>query len=251
MGSRTWIKIYCDKWLNGTIREESLEVRAVWIDLLVLAGSGKYGDSGEVKITDRVGFLDQQLADLMQISVQKWVACKKKLVETDRVEVLENNIIHIINWNRYQSEYERTKQYSVRKTTLKTTNQTTTNHTDGDRDMRLEKENRDRDTPLNPPTVSQFLTLEKVIEAYEENILLNGVISEEMRNELTIACGLYSAQWVYDAIAEALRQNQPTWRYMGGILKNWDRERKFGKDTKNKKDPDKYVKGKYGNRVLR
>lgn len=70
MGSRTWIKIYCDQWLNGTIREDSPELRGIWVDLLALAGSGKYGDSGEIKITDRVGFLDKQLADLLQISLQ-------------------------------------------------------------------------------------------------------------------------------------------------------------------------------------
>jgi DnaD/phage-associated family protein len=220
MGSRTWIKIYCDKWLNGTIREESLEVRAVWVDLLVLAGSGRYGDSGEVKITDRVGFLDQQLADLMQISVQKWVACKKKLVETDRVEVSENNIIRIKNWVRYQSEYERTKQYSVRKSTLETTTKTTV----GDRDKRLEIENRDRDTPLNPPV---SLSLEQVIEVYEKNICLNGtIISEETENQLKFAVQQFSAAWVIDAIREACLQNNPTLRYIDGILRTWRKEGK-------------------------
>ena len=224
MGSRTWIKIYCDKWLNGTIREETLEVRAVWVDLLVLAGSGKYGDSGEVKITDRVGFLDQQLADLMQISVQKWVACKKKLIKTDRVEVSEKNVIRIINWSRYQSEYERTKQYSVRKTTLKTTAKTTANHTDGDRDYRLEKENRDRDNPPLSPQGRPSSSLESVINAYQKNILLDGTITEEMEHELKVACRIYTPGWVADAIKEAILQNQPTWRYIVGILQNWSKE---------------------------
>ena len=46
MTSRTWIKVYCDKWLSGTIREEQPDVRSVWIDLLTLAGSGQFGDIG-------------------------------------------------------------------------------------------------------------------------------------------------------------------------------------------------------------
>lgn len=235
MGSRTWIKIYCDKWLNGTIREETLEVRAVWVDLLVLAGSGRYGDSGEVKITDSVGFLDQQLADLMQISVQKWVACKKKLVETDRVEVLEKNVIRIKNWTRYQSEYERTKQYSVRKNTLKTTVETTANHTDGDRDKRIEIENRDGDPPFNPPSHQSLsqkeeLTISDVIAAYQENILLGGTVTEEMEYELKMACREppkgYSPAWVMDAVREAITANEPSWRYIVGILRNWSVEGK-------------------------
>ena len=206
---------------------------------MVVAGSGRYGDSGEIKITDRVGYLDQQLADLFQISVQKWVACKKKLVETDRVEVSENNVIRIKNWGKYQSEYERQKPYRERESTIessqngcnqklqdKVTDTLVTKSTTGDRDRdyRLEKENRDRETPLNPPTVCP--SLESIINAYQDNILLGGTVSEEMENELTGACRRYTPAWVADAMKEALFANQPTWRYIIGILQNWSKEGK-------------------------
>jgi DnaD/phage-associated family protein len=241
MGSRTWIKIYCDKWLNGTLREETPEFRGIWVDLLVLAGSGKYGDSGEIKITDQVGFLDQQLADLLQISVQKWVACKKKLIETDRVEVGNENVIVIKNWSKYQSEYRRQKPYRQDETTIKpppekcnqklqqeVTEDFVTKSTTGERDKRLEiieEEIRDS-TPLNPPV---SLSLEQVIEVYEKNICLNGTtINEETENQLKFAVDQFSAPWVIDAIREACLQNQPTLRYIGGILRTW---RKEGKHT--------------------
>lgn len=111
MGSRTWIKIYCDKWLAGTLREETLELRGVWIDLLALAGSGKFGDSGEIKFSDNTGFLDAQIADLLSISRQKWAGLKRKLILTNRIMVEKHNIIKVVNWQKYQSEYERTKKY--------------------------------------------------------------------------------------------------------------------------------------------
>ncbi len=261
MGSRTWIKIYCDKWLNGTIREESLEVRAVWVDLLVLAGSGNYGDSGEIKITNQVGFLDQQLADLMQISVQKWVACKKKLVETDRVWLKNGNIIVIKNWSKYQSEYERQRAYRQLdaannqdsgscnqklqdKVTTESYNPPTELASNSPvppspiplspltpleiRDYRLEIENRDRDTPLNPP-VSSSLSIKEVTELYQENILLGATAPEDMESELNIACGRYSPAWVRDAIKESCLQNHPAWPYIVGILKHWQR---YGKGAK-------------------
>lgn len=244
MGSRTWIKIYCDRWLNGTIREETPEIRGIWVDLLVLAGSGKYGDSGEIKITDHVGFLDEQLADLLQISRQKWVTIKKKLMQTDRVIVKNNNIIAIKKWSKYQSEYERQRQYhqlgSESDTGLEkcnkilqpdVTTEAVIKDTARERDKRLEKETIERDTPLNPP-VSQFSETE-VIGAYEENILLGGTINEEMEYELKVACGRYSSAWVMDAIKEALAQNQPTWRYIVGILRNWAKERR-GKSLQSK-----------------
>ncbi|MCJ7457410.1 MAG: hypothetical protein MUP17_00240 [candidate division Zixibacteria bacterium] len=83
----------------------------------------------------------------------------------------------------------------------------------------------EKDTPLNPP-VSQSLSTKEVITAYQENILLGGTVNEEMEYELSAACARYSQSWVMDAIREALAQNQPFWRYIVGILKNWQRDGK-------------------------
>jgi len=230
MGSRTWIKIYCDKWLNGTIRKESPELRGIWVDLLVLAGSGKYGDSGEIKITDHVGFLDEQLADLLKISRQKWATIKKKLMQTDRVIIKNRNIIAIKNWSKYQSEYERQRGYrqlddtiddNVENSNQKLQPEVTPQSTARDRDKRLE--NRDRDT------VSQYPSIEDAIEVYKKNITLNEELSEDMENELKIACAQFSPAWVVDAIKEACHMNNRTWRYIAGILKNW---RRYGKGAK-------------------
>jgi len=247
MGSRTWIKIYCDKWLNGTIRDETPELRGIWIDLLVLAGSGKYGDEGEIKITDHVGFLDQQLADLLQISLQKWVACKKKLVQTDRVCIENRNIVAIKNWSKYQSEYHRQKPYREGATQIQdtidndpensnqrlqhqVTEDAVTKGTTRDRDKRLEKEIRERDykeeTKQEESSVRFLKSKEEVITLYQENVLLGATISEDMEAELKTACGRYSPDWVYDAIREAIAQNHPDWRYIVGVLRNWS---KYGK----------------------
>ena len=80
----------------------------------------------------------------------------------------------------------------------------------------------DKDTPLIPP-----VSLSDVIEVYEKNICLNGTtISEETENELKLAVQQFSAPWVIDAIREACLQNQPTLRYIGGILRTWRKEGK-------------------------
>jgi len=227
MGSRTWIKIYCDRWLNGSIRDETPELRGIWVDLLVLAGSGKYGDSGEIKITDQAGFLDKQLADLLQISVQKWVACKKKLIQTDRVCVKNRNIIAIINWSKYQSEYNRQRVYRQPQDTSDNTPESsnkklqpevTTKSTTRERDKRIEKEIREEEG-------SSSLSKEDVVEAYERTI---GPLSEDMENEIELAVIRFTAQWVIDAIREGVKRNKKTWVYVAGILKNWER---FGKDV--------------------
>lgn len=111
MGSRTWFKVYCNSWLEGTIRKEMPEVRAVWIDLLALAGSGQYGDTGEIKLSNGVGFTDAQIAGILHISVRLWRRAKGRFIETDRIEVTPKGAIHIKNWTKYQSEYRRQKPY--------------------------------------------------------------------------------------------------------------------------------------------
>lgn len=111
MGSRTWIKIYCDNWLEGTISQESLALRGIWIGLLALAGSGKRGDTGLVMAIKGVGFSDSMLAAMLKVTRQRWVYAKKTLQKTDRIAVDKANVITIINWQKYQSEYERQKPY--------------------------------------------------------------------------------------------------------------------------------------------
>ena len=252
MGSRTWIKIYCERWLNGTIREETPELRGIWVDLLVLAGSGKYGDSGEIKITDHIGFLDRQLADLLQISRQKWATIKKKLMQTDRVIIKNSNIIVIKNWSKYQSEYER--QRPQRQETPKPGNkaegvtkgaeESAEESAARERDKRIEIENRDRED-----SSSSSLNKDDAIQSYA---LAFGDPSEDMEKEIELACSQFSASWVIDAIRETISQGKSSWAYTAGILKNW---RKYGKGAKAQEvkqpNPGKYTRGKYGKNVQR
>ncbi|MCJ7669546.1 MAG: DUF4373 domain-containing protein [Dehalococcoidia bacterium] len=71
------------------------------------------------------------------------------------------------------------------------------------------------------------LSLEQVIEVYEKNICLPGtIINEEIENQLKFAVQQFSAPWVIDAIKEAVIANNPTLKYIGGILRTWQKEEK-------------------------
>jgi hypothetical protein len=141
MGSRTWIKVYAEPWLDGSIRQEAPEVRAVFIDLLVLAGSGRFGDRGEVKIAECLGFSDAQLAKIIGVTAKRWRVIRSHLAKAERISVAPNGVITITNWKHYQSEYERQKPN--RKLHQKVTGKVTTGSAPasygGDRD-REEKE---------------------------------------------------------------------------------------------------------------
>lgn len=124
MSSRTWIKVYCDRWLDGSISDEPIHIRGVWVTLLALAGNGKYGDSGTIKALDGVGFNNNQMAAMIKVPLNLWVAAKNRLEKTGRVSISKGNIITIVNWKKYQSEYERTSKYRSKDTAKTTTNDT-------------------------------------------------------------------------------------------------------------------------------
>ena len=74
MGSRIWIKIHCDQWLEGPLRDETPDTRGIWADPLALAGSGKYRGVGKISLQNGVGFSDFQSNNLLKISN---LLCKK------------------------------------------------------------------------------------------------------------------------------------------------------------------------------
>ncbi len=111
MGRRTWLKLYADAWLRGTLREETAETRGVWGDLLALAADSAYGDDGMIQLAPGVGLTDVQIEDVLKLTHDEWATAKPRLVVTDRIKVGEGNCLQIVNWKRYQSEYSRQKQY--------------------------------------------------------------------------------------------------------------------------------------------
>lgn len=111
MGSRAWIKMHCDPWLSGNIRYETPQVRGIFADFLALAGSGKYGDIGQIKLQNEVGFTDLQLQKLLKITRKQLLNAKKQLVLIGEIAIDGDNIITITNWKKYQSEYNRQKPY--------------------------------------------------------------------------------------------------------------------------------------------
>ena len=119
MTRRTWIKLYCDKWLRGSLRKEGPELRGIWADLLAMAGDNSFGEEGTVELAKGVGFTDETLAGILNVPVKLWRAVKGRLV--DHPEPGETRLelyplgqgfgLRVLNWSRYQSEYSRQKPY--------------------------------------------------------------------------------------------------------------------------------------------
>lgn len=142
MGRFTWIKIYCENWLRGSIRQEPPEIRGIWVDLLTLAGDSAYGDVGEIKLADKLGLTDKQLCQLLNITDDLLQKAKKRLIETERIKIDNDNVIIIINWQKYQSEYQRIRKYTKKNTTKNTTKHTE-KHTTKNTGKNTEKGNKE------------------------------------------------------------------------------------------------------------
>jgi len=107
---RNWIKLYVGQILTGTMMDElKNEERWSWIGLLLLAGDSKV--EGCVCVTAKMGYTDEQICELLDVPLDIFKKAKSKMVKCEKIKVLDNNVIKIVNWNKYQSEYKRQRKY--------------------------------------------------------------------------------------------------------------------------------------------
>lgn len=123
-GKRVWVKLWAEEWLDGTTRFEMSDAqRAFWIDLLALAGRSRFPGricAGEVN-GSYVGYPLGKFQALMAEPIDIWeTLClfektgKIKLTVTAETPV-KLVMIELLNWGRYQSEYQRQKPYRTQK----------------------------------------------------------------------------------------------------------------------------------------
>jgi len=112
-GSMRYVKMYVAECLEGTIRFDFEPAeRGVWYDLVILAGrmrvKGLIGAGSGIPYPRRwiAGILNID-EELLELTIEK---CKK----THRISENSNGI-RILNWNKYQSEYDRQKPYRDKK----------------------------------------------------------------------------------------------------------------------------------------
>lgn len=112
---RTWIKLYIDQCLRGSMIEElTAEQRWLWIGFLLLAG-----DSSIPGIIFRrknangipLGYSNVTLAETLDVDIDVYDEGIRRMIEKKKISINESGVIIILNWQKYQSEYERQKKY--------------------------------------------------------------------------------------------------------------------------------------------
>lgn len=112
--------------------------RWIWIGLLLLCGDSAY--EGQISYTKTIGFTDEQLANNLDVPLKIFIETKNKLAskKIDKIKILKNNVIKIVNWSKYQSEYYRQKKFRDEKLRQKVT--TKSYDTEGEGDIDIEGE---------------------------------------------------------------------------------------------------------------
>lgn len=111
--ARRWIKVWTKECLTGTIRFDFTPAeRGLWYDLLVLAGDCR--QDGVIAPGTGCAYPHQWIAGVLNIPIELLEAVLVKCEESGRLHENSSGIT-ILNWKKYQSEYERQKPFREKK----------------------------------------------------------------------------------------------------------------------------------------
>ena len=107
-------RIYRKSWpydnLFGTLRHELVSgQRGIWNDLLDMAKISRVRP-GLVAAGKNTAYGHQWLANFLNVPLEELEKTLKKLEDTERI-ISNGHGIEILNWDRYQTEYDRQKPY--------------------------------------------------------------------------------------------------------------------------------------------
>lgn len=176
---RTWVKFFITGWLHGSIRWQlAPDERSVWADLICLAG--ECSQEGRISDNDDRAYPRDFIANQLNIPPELLDRTIAKCRHEGRIAD-DDNVIIIVNWGKYQSEYDRQKKYR--------------------RKDKLSKEDKIGD----------------IFKLYENEV---GTLTPTTSENLKDMSSQYPADWITDAIKESSRQNKRNLAYIEAILKN-------------------------------
>jgi len=107
---RRWIKVYCYETLHGSVAYQLNEAEHdVWIKLLCYAGL--CGNEGIIADHDLRPYPHSHIIREINTTQAVFESTLQKCVAEGRLVEKNGQGIQITNWSKYQSEYDRQKQY--------------------------------------------------------------------------------------------------------------------------------------------
>jgi hypothetical protein len=153
-GRRSWVKLWVNEWLDGTTRFEMTDVqRAFWVDLLAMAGRSRFPGricAGTTPDGTFIGYPFNKFQALMAepIDVEQTLELFER---TGKVKITVTSdaptklvMLELLNWDKYQSEYQRQKPYRAKLREGDEQSYTQGNNTDTEVEVEGEKKGRGR-----------------------------------------------------------------------------------------------------------
>lgn len=207
MTRRNWIKIYPEGFLRRTLFKELIPAeRWVWIGFLCLAGDSAI--DGKICLTEDMGYTDEQIAKLLDTDINLLRMSKKKMIKFEKISVDKNNAIQILNWNIYQSEYRRQRDY--REEYKKRLQREVTTGSDN------EKLHIDRD--IDKDKIKKDINIYKDIFDYwnKKKIIIHRNLDKATESKINAKLKDYTADEIKDAIhiySEILKSDEHWFSY--------------------------------------
>lgn len=259
MAEIKWIKITTTMFDDEKIKlidamPERDTIFNIWIKLLVQAG--KTNANGYIFLTENIPYTEEMLSTLFNRPLQSVRLALQTLKNFGMIDMSENNLIKISNWEKHQNiegmekvreqnRLRKQKQRSKMKelqapakeevTGAKEDSHITSRDShaiereeerDKDIDKEREKE-REKEKEENIISVSPKDNLIEVCKFYESAGF--GTINLITQQKLEVLIEMYSKEWVKDAIETSVLRGKYRLTYVEGILQNWKAE---GRDKK-------------------
>ena len=119
----SWRKSWAQENIHGhngdglcSKRKLSPDERSVWDDYLDLAALSPV--RGQVCISAQIGYTPEQLSNILNTPADIIVKANTRMQELGMITVENNGIVVILNWRKYQSDYDRQVTYRSDEATL-------------------------------------------------------------------------------------------------------------------------------------
>ena len=102
-----WIRLWTNETLQSTTFQElDLPQRGLWHSLLVMAGHN-LRHPGIIELRDSVPYSIPTLAEIINCTESELQQGLHRLQEVNKITILPDQRIQIVNWNKYQTRYEK------------------------------------------------------------------------------------------------------------------------------------------------
>jgi len=261
MSEIKWIKITTNMFEDEKIKlidamPEKDTIHSIWIRLLVQAG--KTNANGYIFLNENIPYTDEMLSTIFIRPLNSIRLALKTLSDFKMIEIEENNLIKISNWDKHQNVQGMDR---IREQTRKRVSNYRNKQKDEDEDKPIPKEcnvtecesnvtvtkQRERKKENKEIEKDKELELERdkeeqiemeVLEGKEEAEIISqagfrvlsfyeritGILGVFSLGALNIAIAQHGEKYVRMAIDKSLAINKVNMTYINGILKNWRKE---------------------------